>query len=243
MKRSERHHLKEDQLAATLAETYAKIDENRRTIALVATAAVVAVVAAGGFYLWRAQTNTKAASLLGEALVVAEAPVVPPTPAVAGQPALPPTPGSYPSERVKLEAALPKFMAAADAYPSTTAGIAARFHAATALVALGKDQEALLRYQEVVSRDSGGLYNRMARLGIAELQVRAKKYDEAIATYKDLATSAKDDLPVDAILMQLGKTCRLAGKRAEARQAFERVRTEFATSPYAADAGRELDQM
>ena len=77
-----------------------------------------------------AAAGDQVVGLLAEALVVLEAPVVPPAPpAAAGQPAPPPTPGSYPTERAKLEAALPKLLAAADAYPSTPAGLSARYQA------------------------------------------------------------------------------------------------------------------
>ena len=71
--------------------------------------------------------------MLAEAMVIEEARVMPPAPppgttndptAIGGQP-----PGTYPTEQAKLEAALPKFQAAADAYPSSDAGITARYHA------------------------------------------------------------------------------------------------------------------
>ena len=64
--------------------------------------------------------------MLAEAMVIEEARVMPPGPpagttndpnAIGGQ-----LPGTYPTEQAKLEAALPKFQAAADAYPSRDAG-------------------------------------------------------------------------------------------------------------------------
>ena len=72
---------------------------------------------------------------------------------------------------------------------------------------------------------------------------RTRSTTRAIATLRDLSLDAKGDLPVDAILLQLGQAYVAAGKTTEARQTFERVTTEFATSPYAADAKKQLDAL
>jgi TolA-binding protein len=136
---------------------------------------------------------------------------------------------------------LPKLLAAADAYPSTAAGLSARYQAGSVLVSLGRDADAAQRFQEVAERDGDGLYGRMARLGLADVQVRQAKYDQAIATYKELSATAKDDLPVDGVLMALGRAYVAAGKKTEAGQTFKRIGDEFPSSPYAAEAKRELE--
>ena len=246
MKRTERHQLKQDQFVSTLRDTFDRIERNRTHVTVAVTAVVVLALAAGGFMWWRQDRNAKAAALLAEAMAIAEAPVAPAAPPAtpgetpAAQPPAPP-PGSYPTEQAKLEAAVPKFMAAADAYPSTPSGLAARYHAAAALAALGRDTEAQQRYQEVIEAGGTSLYARMARLGLAEVQVRQKQFDPAINALKELSTSAKDDLPVDGVLMQLGRAYLLAGRKAEATQTFKRITDEFPTSLYAAEARRELE--
>ena len=82
----------------------------------------------------------------------------------------------------------------------------------------------------------------MARLGLAEAQARAGQYDQAINTFKDLAQRKDGPLPVDGILMQLGRTYLDAGKRADAQQTFNRLVEEFPDSPFTRDAKRELEQ-
>ena len=57
----------------------------------------------------------------------------------------------------------------------------------------------------------------------------------------ELSLDARGDLPVDAILVQLAQAYAAAGKKTEAQQALQRVATEFATSPYAADAKKLLE--
>jgi len=241
MKTTERHDLKHNEVADTLQETYAKLEQNRKIILTVAGVVLAVACIWGGYSFLAAQKEAKAGALLAQALVVLEAQVVPPIAPAPGQPALPPTPGSYPSENARLEAALPKLLAAADAYPTTQAGISARFQAAAALTALGKMADARKQYEAVAAADGRGLYGRMARLGIAELDVKARQFDPAIATLRELSLDARGDLPVDAILVQLAETYVAAGKKAEAQQALQRVTTEFATSPYAADAKKLLE--
>ena len=58
---------------------------------------------------------------------------------------------------------------------------------------------------------------------------------------RELSLDTKGDVPVDAVLSQLGAAYLAAGKKAEAQQTFQRITTEFAASPYAADARKQLD--
>jgi hypothetical protein len=158
MKRSERHHLKENELATSVARAKETFEEKKREI--IAGAIVVAAIlgAVGGYFFWRSQVESASRAMLSEALAIADAPVVPPaaapapgSPAPSTPPPAPP-PGSYQTEQAKLEAALGKFLAAADRYPSTTSGIAARYQAAATLAALGRNAEAMTRYKEVIER-------------------------------------------------------------------------------------------
>jgi TolA-binding protein len=239
MKRTERHHLKQDQFVSTLQQTYATIEQNSRRITAILVAIVVVAAAVGGYLWWQRHQATKASAMLGEALIVADAPVAP----IATTGSDTPPAGSYPTDRARLEAALPKFIAAAEAYPRTAPGLAARYQAASALVALGRDEEAAKRYQEVVDLAGNGMYGRVARLGLAEVRVRQGQYEPAINTYKELSLNATGELPVDGVLMQLGRTYLLAGRKPEAVQSFKRITDEFPTSPYAAEARREIDAL
>jgi outer membrane protein assembly factor BamD (BamD/ComL family) len=80
----------------------------------------------------------------------------------------------------------------------------------------------------------------MARLGLADASARSGQYENAINTYKDLIQRTDGPLPIDGILMQLGRTYLDAGKTTEAQQTFNRVVTEFPNSPFLGDAQREL---
>ncbi len=152
-------------------------------------------------------------------------------------------PPSFATERDRSKAALAKFTLAADAYPSTDAGIFARYQEASTLMALGSAADATTVYQQVIDRAAGGLYGQMARLGLAEAQARAGRYDQAINTFKELAQRKDGPLPIDGILMQLGRTYRDAGKRSDAQQTFNRLVEEYPESPFTGEAKRELDSL
>ncbi len=242
MKRSERHRLKEIELAVSLTRARGTVERYKREIALGTIAALVLLAAAVGYFVWRGRINAQSHERLADAMAIMDAPVVPPAPP-GTNPRQPPQPGSYPSERARLEAALPKFNAVSEAYPSTAAGLAARYHAASALAALGRTAEAISKYDEVVQRAGDRIYGQTARLGKADTLALAGKYEEALAIYRDLAARTDGTLPVDAVLMQLGRTCVAAGKETEARQAFTRIVDEFPESTYLPDARRELDNL
>ena len=183
MKRAERHHLKQNELRRLAVQARGAFEDRRReTTGLVAVVVVVIAVAAG-YFIWRERVNSRAQSLIAEALTVQESRIAtPPTP---GTPA---TPGGFPNERARLEAAAAKFKTAADAYPSTDAGIYARYQEAVSQMSLGNAAVATAAYQEVVRRaGESGIYGQMAKLGLAEAQARAGQYDQAINAFKEMA--------------------------------------------------------
>src|ERR1700730_18151968 len=238
MKRAERHHLKENELQRlALAARHLYVDRKRETTALLVGVAVVAVIA-GGYFLWSERLQSRAHALLAAAMVVQEARVSPP-----GTPGTPAAAGSYPTERARMQAAAAKFKAAADAYPSTDAGIYARYQEAVDQVGLGNLAAATAAYQEIIRRQGDSVYGQMARLGLAEVQALAGQYDQAINTFKEMAQRKDGPLPIDGILIQLGRTYREAGKPADAQQPFNRIVQEFPESPFNQEAKRELDSL
>ena len=243
MKSTERHKLKENELARTVEHAREMVSSRQNDIVRVAVIAVVLIALVGGFTWWRQAQFTKASAALAAGLAVFEAPVIVPTPPAPGSPVPVQQPGTFQTEQAKLEAALPKLMAAADQYPSQEAGIAARYYAASALASLGRFAEAEQRYQEVVDKASNSLiYSRTARLGLADAQAAQGKFDQAIEIYRTLSTDTKSTLPVDGVLMSLGRTYARAGRHEEAVRAFSRIVDEFPQSPYAADARREREE-
>lgn len=240
MKSTERHRLKENEFARTVARAREVIETRRRDMTTVAVVLVAAILLAGGYGWWRHARDSKANTMLAGALAVAEAPVIAPTPPAPGSPIPIQQPGTFQTEQAKLEAALPKFLEVADKYPKTDAGITARYRAAGILASLGRLPEAAQRFQEVIDRAGSRIYGRTARLGLADVQIAEGKPDDAIKILQALSTDSKSEIPVDAVLMQLGRAYMKAGKKNEAAHAFTRVVEEFPQSLYVADARREM---
>jgi TolA-binding protein len=247
MKHSERKHLKTNEFATAIGHANEWRAQHQRSLSLTVIAIVLVGAAVLGFIAWRNSVDNTARALLAEAMVVYEAPVqAGPSSEPAGNasPAAPTPPpaGSYPTEKAKLEAALPKLMTAADEYPSTDPGQTARYHAASVLVGLGRFDEAVAQYDRVIN-DGSGLLAQMARLGKAEAQLRATQYDAAIASFSELSNRTDAGLPKEAMLMELARAYKLAGKTEDARKTLTQIVEQHADSPFASEAKAELEKI
>lgn len=247
MKRTERQHLKKNELAGTLSTLREFVDANRRLLTIGAWALVVIVVVAIGTSVYLQQSGRRGEQLLAEAMVAMNAPVVPA--GAIGADGLPAAAtlgaeGTFSTEEAKLKAALPKLQAAVDADPGSASGIAARYHVAGALAALGRRAEAIQAFDEVIERGGAdSLYGRMARLGKADAQAQSGQLDAAIAAWKELTTQNADDLPVDAILMELARAYVQKGDKEEARKTLTQIVDQHPDSPYTSDARNELENL
>lgn len=246
MKRKQRHHLKENELAHSIAVAREGLIARKGQATGILLALLVVAAVVGGIFTWRQRDNVRAQQALADAMVIFNARVIPATATAVAPGELPAAAtigamGSYATEFAKLTEALPRLKAAADAFPETAAGVTARYHYASSLAALGRHAEAIEAFDEVVGRaGDDSLYGRMARMGIADTQVRAGQLEAAIATWEALASSTDEELPKDAILMELAKAYQESGNQEEASKAFTRVVDEYPTSLYSAEARAEL---
>jgi len=247
MKTKHRRELKENDVARMIAATreFAQQHGNQLTTALI----VVLVLVAGvfGFFAYRNREQSRGQDLLGQAMVVLNTAVVPVTatanPGDAPAAASITAKGTFSTESQKLNAAVPKLKAAADAYPDTQAGVQARYHLAASLAALGQQKDAVTQFDEVIRRaGADSLYGRMAQMGKADAQLASGQPDAAIATWKELQAKKDANLPEDAILMQLGRAYQAKGNTDEARKTFTDIVDNHPDSPYVAQARKELNR-
>jgi len=247
MKRKERHHLKENELVHTIETARDFLETRQRQITGAVVGIVVVALAVIGFMVYRSQTQSRGSGLLAEAMVALNARVVPT--GTTGEENLPAgatlgATGTFSTEEAKLKAALPKLKAAADAYPDSASGITARYHMAGALATLGRNQEAITEYDEVLKRSgASSLYGRMARLGKADTQAHSGQLDAAIVTWKEMTSGNNDDLPVDAILIELARAYVQKGNTEEAKKTFTQIVDQHPNSPYLAEARTELENL
>ena len=236
MKAQQRHHLKQNEIAQTTARIVETFTSNRDRILTISVIVLLIVVVGGGYFFWRQRTNDKAGAMLGVAMAIGQSQIVPaPTVPGAAQ-----APNTFATERARQEAALKAFQEVAATYPSTDAGIAAQYHVAGTLLAMGRLPEAEQAFAEAAARAGSSVYGAMAKLGRAEALIGQTKYDDAIKTLTDLSADRDGALPVDGVLMELARACVKAGKKEEARAAFKRVVDEFPESPYSQNARQQL---
>jgi TolA-binding protein len=237
MKRAERQRLRQNDLGALTRQVQDVFTERKRDIAWVAAAVAIVGAAALGYWAWHQREQEGAQKLLADAMLVQEARIGPPA-AATGTTGL-----TFPTERERAQAAVAKFKATADAYPAADAGVFARYQEASTLMVLDNPTEAAKAYQQVIDRVGNRLIGQTARLGLAAAQARSGQFDQAITAYKELAQHKDGGLPIDGILMELGRVYRDAGRANDARLTFNRLIEEFPDSPFNADAKRELDAL
>jgi TolA-binding protein len=237
MKRAERQRLKQNDLGELTRQIQEVFTERKDDLRWIALGVFVIGAAVLGYWAWHQRELQGAEKLLADAMVVQEARIGPPAAATGGSGL------TFPTERERAQAAVVKFKAAADAYPNTDAGLFARYQEASTQDVLGNAAEAAKAYQIVIDRAGNRLIGQTARLGLAAARARGGQFEQAITGYKELAQRKDGGLPVDGILMELGRVYRDAGRAADAQQTFNRLIEEFPDSPYNADAKRELDAL
>jgi len=237
MKTRERHHLKQNDFANSVAQLIATAKERRDRAILIGIIAVVIVAIAGGYSFFTKRKRDEAGAAYAAAMAAADAQIVP-APTVPG---MKQSPGTYPTLKARQEAALQAFQSVASSFGSTPEGLASKYESAGILVSLNRLAEAEKVYQDTIAAaPANSLYATMARMGLAETLAAEKQYDRAIKEYTDLSGQRDSLIPVDGVLMQLARTYVKAGKPKDARAAFKRVVDEFPDSTYASDARQEM---
>jgi len=239
MKAKERHELKQNEFAEAAMRVVHWVAGNRDQATVIGVIILLAVVGAGGYGWWLRSNANQAGALLGAADAVAQAPIAPaPTVPGATQQA-----GTYPTESARRDAAVAAYEDVVAQYPSSDAGLTARYAIATLLLEGGQPAEAEQRFMDVETTAGRSIYGPLARLGRGQALLAQAKYDEAIALFTELSADRSSQLPMDGILIQLARASARAGRVEDARAAFKRIVDEFPASAYAAEARQELARL
>jgi hypothetical protein len=135
MKRTERHHLKENELAHSLSAAREFMESRRSTMTGILIGLVVIVAIVVGVIIFRQRSSADGERLLAQAMIALNQPVVPAGAQAQGGVPAAATLGAentFSTEEAKLNAALPKLKVAADAHPDAASGITARYHMGSA---------------------------------------------------------------------------------------------------------------
>ena len=75
------------------------------------------------------------------------------------------------------------------------------------------------------------------------MQLIAGQYDPAIATLKEMSEQKDGAMPAEALLMELARAYRMAGKTEDARKTLTQVVEQHADSPFASEAKAEIAKL
>jgi len=240
MKKELRRQIKQDEFATTLGHTIRWVESHAQEVKV--TAAIVAVVGVGWlglnyFRQSRAQTAEKA---FAAALETFQAPV-------AGELAegeAPPGRTVHTTAGEKFRKAAAEFAGLAQRYPTMPIGRRASYYEALCRLELGELAEAEKAFSALAARrDDQALQADLARLGLADVERKRGRVDQAVSLYRQMVDDATLAVPRDHVLMTLSSVLEEAGRLPEAGAAYRRLAQDFPTSVYAPEAQRRADYL
>lgn len=234
MKRTERHHLKQDELVDRLERAHHWYLENQRNVVNVTLVVVGAAFLLGGLYIYRGRQAERASILLNNALDEFHGAVGTDVAAV-GMP-------SFETAEEKYRTALASFQEVADEFGSFEAGRQARYYVGVCQAQLGEYETAEEAFADVRTGDRDLLYYLASRSLAA---VRADEGDHAGAAevYRNLVDDAENPLPKDRLLFELAKAEEAAGNEELAREVYERLLAEHPDSQLRGDVMTRRDAL
>jgi tetratricopeptide (TPR) repeat protein len=236
VKRTERHHLKQDELVHGIEQASDWFQQHRTNVVNAVLVALGAGLLLGGIYIYRTRKSEEARAQLTEALKQYHGQVG----SEAG--GAPSTGPKFATVEEKYRTALDAFEKVAAEYPSYEAGRQARYYAGLCQAGL-KDFEASERsLQELRSRDKDLLYY-LASKALASVASSRGNYGAAAEIYRPLVDDAANPLPKDEMLFELAKAEERAGNLDQARQYYNRMMAEHPESQLRGDAMSRLERI
>lgn len=229
-----KQQIKQDDLVTGVEQAAGFVKSHQQEVKVTVAAVLVAVLAVGGFTMYRNGREADANRALDAALETFHAPVASAT--APEQKA-----AKYASDAERLKKAVGEFDGVARRYGSMDAGRRARYYAAICRVQLGETAEAEKALTEVAAGDRAQIETGLARLALGDLYRRTGRFDQAVASYQQLAEEANVTVPRDHVLMALSGALEDAKRLPEAGAAYRRVADEFPQGPYADEARQRAE--
>jgi tetratricopeptide (TPR) repeat protein len=228
VKRTERHHLKQDELVSGIAQTTHWFQEHRNNIVNAVLVALGAGLLLGGIYIYRTRKSEEARALLAEALKQYHGEVGPDTGAASTGP-------RFATAEERYRTALASLSKVANDFSSYDAGRQARYYQALCQAGLKDFEGAERSLQELRSRDRDLLYY-LASRALASVATERGNHSAAVEIYRPLIEDAQNPLPKDYLLFELAKAEERAGNLEQARLYYDRMVAEHPESQLRGDA-------
>ncbi len=238
-KRLTRHEMtQKDEFVSKVELAVGWLEQNWRKVAM-AAGGIAAAVLITAFLVSMMNARGKAAdTMLGEAMTLMAATVLPP-----GQ--LPPLTGAttFGSSSEKDEAVLAQLEQLLAKYPSSKAAADAAYLHGVTLLSLGRAEEAHTSLESFMQDHSTSHLVPPARRALAAAGMESGRSDEALVILQELVDNPSLLFPADAALMELARGQEASGMLAEAEDTYRRLAIEHPQSVYAGDAAQAVARL
>ena len=214
MKRTERHHLKENEMQEGFSWFVDFYDKYRREILMAGVVAAVAIVVFGALFLIRSHTRAVRSRAVGE--VVSLAQELPTKPANLG----------------RLETIASAGPAARLACLELAGYWACQGDAAKAESYLGR----------IPAAPKDDIYYQAEDLR-GQLLVKKKAYDQAIAVYQKVREEKPKSYPLDVVLFHLAETYELKGQTKEALDLYSTLQADYSQTYFGYEASMKAARL
>ncbi len=149
----------------------------------------------------------------------------------------------FSSDKERLDKSLESFQLTADEYKGTKIGDLARYYTALCYVDLGDAEKAESILQGIINDCDYADVRNLARNSAGQLASAAHDVNKAIALLDQIVEEPSDNYPIQFTLMNLAMLHEANGDRDLALATYQRVATEFADSPIAAEAKTKITSL
>ncbi|HKO04497.1 MAG TPA: tetratricopeptide repeat protein [Candidatus Acidoferrales bacterium] len=227
--------LKRDRFVESVEHGAEYAFSHARAIWIAIGAAVILVVAIGGWRFWSGQQAQRAGVALDEAMKTFQARL-----RTAGEPE---EPGevTFIVEKLKYQDARRKFDDVAQKYSLTTQGTIARYYSALCSMHLGEMEQASAALRSLAGGSNAEVAS-LANLSLAEIAWQAGKTDDAAKLLTGLMDKPTALVPRARAEFALAGVYRKS-KPAEAAKLYEQIKKEFPDTPLFEEADRRLAEI
>ncbi|MBI3451027.1 MAG: tetratricopeptide repeat protein [Acidobacteria bacterium] len=226
--------LKQDEFVSWVSHATMWIESNRRAV-VAGLIGVVVVVAAGlGISAWQRSKADEAYTRLGDVQKIARTPI-------AGEPGAAPGALQTSQERsTRIVAAADRLLAASS---SGEAADWARYHRASALLDLGRKDEAATALAPVLGGAPGTLLGDLSNLLAGRIEEARGNLQKAADTYAAAAEKSGKSFPPELALADQARCLAALGKKQEAITAYQKILDVYPESPLAGKANQKLQEL
>jgi len=228
VKRTERHHLKQDELVSGIGQATHWFQQHRGNVVNAVLVALGAGLLLGGIYVYRQRKSAEARGLLVEALKQYHGDVGSGTEAPSSGP-------SFGTAEEKYRAAFESLEKVANDFGGYDSGRQARYYAGLCQAEL-KDFEGAERSLQQLRSGNRDLLYYLASKALASVATERGNHTAAAEIYRPLVEDAQNPLPKDYLLFELAKAEERAGNLEQAGQYYDRMVAEHPESQLRGDA-------